>query len=420
MSRASPQRGPPQVSSVSSVSLPLPPPERSDGRREEDRDVNAAQEEVSLDLQVQAGRHTEIGPAMSSSAPETMTGSNSTSCDPNHRAANTFFIVIYSLMFLVGLVLNGFTLRVYFCVAQHQASSSVTIYLKNLAASDFLISLCLPLRIMNFATNSSVIRQVYCNFGASAFYLNMYASILFMGYIAANRFMKIVHPLGNHFFQTTRAAYITSILTWGFLLAMTSTYVVLSLLTQKSQGSYSGMVSCDVLHSQQLSLLYKIIHTCSAIIFLAVLISLVFFYYSTSHKLSLAQKSQSTSSNSKKLAKSRRNMLVLVTVFCVCFVPYHLIRLPYAFKKSLFCKWSWFFYLKELSVLVSVLNVCLDPLIYFIFCKAFRAQMSMRRASRDAPSPTQADVSERRSSSGWLRNMRKLSVISLTKQSSVL
>ncbi|XP_035987346.1 P2Y purinoceptor 13 [Fundulus heteroclitus] len=362
---------------------------------------------------------------MSSSTPETMNGYNSTSCEPNHRAANTFFIIIYSLMFLVGLVLNGFTLRVYFCVAQHQASSSVTIYLKNLAASDFLISLCLPLRIMNFATNSSVIRQVYCNFGASAFYLNMYASILFMGYIAANRFMKIVHPLGNHFFQTTRAAYITSVLTWGFLLAMTSTYVVLSLLTQEleqklKQGSPSGFVSCDDLHSPQLSLLYKIIHSCSAIIFLAVLVSLVFFYYSTSRKLSLAQRSQATSSNSKKLAKSRRNMLVLVTVFCVCFVPYHLIRLPYAFKKSLFCNWSWFFYLKELSVLVSVLNVCLDPLIYFIFCKAFRAQMSVRRASRDAPSPTQADVSERRSSSGWLRNMRKMSVISLTKQSSVL
>ncbi|MEQ2264121.1 hypothetical protein XENORESO_019748 [Xenotaenia resolanae] len=116
-----------------------------------------------------------------------MNTSNSTSCEPVHQPANIFFIFMYSLIFLVGLVLNGFTLRVYFCVAQRQASSSVTIYLKNLAASDFLISLCLPLRIINFSTKSTLIRQVYCNFGASAFYLNMYASILFMGYIAANR-----------------------------------------------------------------------------------------------------------------------------------------------------------------------------------------------------------------------------------------
>ncbi|XP_047248189.1 P2Y purinoceptor 14-like [Girardinichthys multiradiatus] len=353
-----------------------------------------------------------------------MNTSNSTSCEPVHQPANIFFISIYSVIFLVGLVLNGFTLRVYFCVAQRQASSSVTIYLKNLAASDFLISLCLPLRIINFSTKSTLIRQVYCNFGASAFYLNMYASILFMGYIAANRYMKIVHPLGNHFFQTARAAYITSIFTWGFLLAMTSTYVILSLLTQNDQGDLPGMVSCDVLHSKQLSLLYKIIHTCSAAIFLLVLIALILFYYNTSRKLSLAQKNQPTSNNSKKLAKSQRNMLVLVTVFCICFVPYHLVRLPYAFKKNLFCSWNWwFFYLKELSVLVSVLNVCLDPLIYFIFCKAFRAQMSMRRVFNATESPTQVENLDRRSSDGRLnslRNLRKSSIISLTKQTRVL
>ncbi|XP_038163886.1 P2Y purinoceptor 14-like [Cyprinodon tularosa] len=358
-----------------------------------------------------------------------MNGTNSAlmnrtnSCEPVNNLANTFFIVLYSVMFLVGLVLNGFTLRVYFCVAQHRPSSSVTIYLKNLAASDFLISLCLPLRIMNFASNSTLIRQVYCNFGAAAFYLNMYASILFMGFIAANRYMKIVHPLGNHFFQKARAAYIISISTWGLLVAMTSSYVILSLLTKGNKEELPGMVSCDVLHSKQLSLLYKIIHSFSAILFLIVLMALILFYHSTSHRLSLAQRTQTTSSNSKKLIKSRRNMLVLVTVFCVCFVPYHLVRLPYAFKKSLFCSWSWFFYVKELTVLVSVLNVCLDPLIYFIFCKAFRAQMSMRRGVHTQQSSMQEEQTDTRSSDGWLnslRNLKRLSVISVTRQTSVL
>lgn len=85
------------------------------------------------------------------------------------------------------MFLNGFTLKVYFCQTQQQAASSVTIYLKNLAAADFLMSLCLPMRIANYASSSVHLRQVYCSFGSSALYLNMYASILFMGYIAANR-----------------------------------------------------------------------------------------------------------------------------------------------------------------------------------------------------------------------------------------
>lgn len=89
------------------------------------------------------------------------------------------------------MFLNGFTLRVYFCRAQQPTSSSVTIYLKNLAVADLLIVLCLPIRIANYTSSSIALHQIYCNFGAAAFYLNMYASILFMGYVSANRLVSL-------------------------------------------------------------------------------------------------------------------------------------------------------------------------------------------------------------------------------------
>ncbi|XP_062241329.1 P2Y purinoceptor 14-like [Platichthys flesus] len=311
----------------------------------------------------------------------TMNVSNRTDCDQVKTPAHVFFMLVYSLQFLVGLLLNGFTLKVYFCRGQQQTTSSVTVYLKNLAASDFLISLCLPIRILHFASSSPPVRLAYCNFGSAAFYLNMYASILFMGFIAANRYLKIVHPLGNHILQTVRVARLVSTGTWLFLLASSCSYIVLSLLTQDPEPSpsVSVSVSCEVQHSPQLSVFYKFIHTCSATIFLLVLISLVLFYWGTSRRLSQVQQRQPASSSSNKLAKCRRNMLVLVIVFCVCFVPYHLVRLPYAFLSKQ-CRWSQtFFYLKELTIMVSVLNVCLDPLIYFIFCKTFRAQLGTRR-----------------------------------------
>ncbi|KAL3056887.1 hypothetical protein OYC64_007380 [Pagothenia borchgrevinki] len=344
-------------------------------------------------------------------------GNESTACDQVDTSARLFFLLGHSLVFLVGLLLNGFTLKVYFCRAQQQQqSSSVTVYLKNLVAADFLISLCLPLRILNYSRTSVHIHLVYCNFGASAFYLNMYASILFMGYIAANRYLKIVHPLGTHIFQTVRAAHIISTLTWLFLLAPVITYATLSLLSQKPLSPVPLSLGCDALHSQLLSTVYKVIHSCSVLVFLLVLVSLIFFYHSTSRRLSLAQKRQPASSSSKKLAKSRRNMLVLVSVFCVCFVPYHLVRLPYAFLRKR-CSWSQtFFYLKEVTVLLSVLNVCLDPLIYFIFCKAFRAQLNLKRAF----SLTQA--TERRSSDGRMsiRFNRTTSLTTTTRQNSLL
>ncbi|KAK1900142.1 P2Y purinoceptor 14 [Dissostichus eleginoides] len=317
-------------------------------------------------------------------------GNKSTACDQVDTSARLFFLLGHSLVFLVGLLLNGFTLKVYFCRAQQQQSSSVTVYLKNLVAADFLISLCLPLRILNYASTSVHIHLVYCNFGASAFYLNMYASILFMGYIAANRYLKIVHPLGTHILQTVRAAHIISTLTWLFLLATVITYATLSLLSQKPSSPVPLSLSCDALHSQLLSAVYK--------------------------------KRQPASSSSKKLAKSRRNMLVLVSVFCVCFVPYHLVRLPYAFLRKR-CSWSQtFFYLKEVTVLLSVLNVCLDPLIYFIFCKAFRAQLNLKRRFSLTQAPTRGENTERRSSDGRMsiRFNRKTSLTTTTRQNSLL
>ncbi|XP_034712586.1 P2Y purinoceptor 14-like [Etheostoma cragini] len=299
---------------------------------------------------------------------------NLTDCVWNDSSAHPFFLVVYTLVFLVGFLLNGF-IMFYFCRAQQKPSSNMMIYLKNLVVADFLLSLSLPIRITNYATSSATIHQVNCNFGYSILFLNMYASIMFMGYIAANRYLKVVQPLGTHILQSVRVAHIISTVTWVFLLAVTCIYIILSFHTQKTFTSVR--VSCQGSHSGQHTLLYKVLHVTSCFMFLSVLGSVVFFYCSISRRVSLAQQRHPASSNSKKLAKSRRNMLVLVIVFCFCFVPYHLIRLPKVFLWR-YCSWAKVFYYGiELTVVMASLNVCLDPVIYFVLCKEFRTQLRL-------------------------------------------
>ncbi|KAM8773636.1 P2Y purinoceptor 14-like isoform 2-T2 [Acanthopagrus schlegelii] len=259
-------------------------------------------------------------------------------CAEVDTSAHPFFIVVYSLVFLAGFSLNAFIIKFYFCRAHRKASSSMTVYLKNLAAADFLLCLCLPIRITKYVSTT---RLVFCHFGFSAFFLNMYASILFMGYIAANRYLKIVHgSAAPHILQTVRAARIISTVSWVFLLALTSTYIIMSSHSLKHLTSVPTRVS-------------------------------------------EARQRQPTSSSSKKLAESHRNMLVLVCVFCVCFVPFHMFRLIDIFLRKNCSMRTVSYYLMEVTVMVSVLNVCLDPLIYFIFCKAFRAQLSRRGEARN-------------------------------------
>ncbi|XP_053176301.1 P2Y purinoceptor 12-like [Scomber japonicus] len=313
-------------------------------------------------------------------------------CDQRDAKAHLFFMVVYTLVFVVGLVLNSLTLKVYFCSAQQQVSSIIMVYLRNLAVSDFLLCLYLPLRIINYISSSVTFRLVNCNFAVFGLYLNMYASILFMGYIAVNRYLKIIYPSGNHFLRTVQAARIISTVTWVFLLALLISFVTMSLLTQEAPNVVTN--SCESLHSSQVHVFNIIIRICAAIIFFVILVSLVFFYYSASRSVLQAQQRQLASFSCKKLRRSRRKMLVLVSVFCVCFVPYHLVRLPYIFLHRQCSLSKVFYYLKEVTVLLSVLNVCLDPFIYFMFSKAFREQLTSTlqrgeiKGSREPPTVT--------------------------------
>ncbi|XP_039877539.1 P2Y purinoceptor 14-like [Simochromis diagramma] len=323
-----------------------------------------------------------------------VTSSVNRTCDLVVQSVNPFFMLAYSLVFLVGLLLNGFIIKFYCCQAQQQASRSLMVYLKNLTAADFLLCVSLPMRVTDYASRSVIFRELYCSFGATSLYLNMYASIIFMGYIAADRYLTIIHPSGTHILQTVRTAHIVSTVTWVFLLAPTITYNIMFFITHKPLTSDPGY--CGPLFSTSFSVLHKTFQISCTIIFLLVFISLVFFYYSTSRKVLQAQQRQLASFSTDKLVKSRRNMLVLVSIFCLCFVPYHLARLPYTFLWTSCSVGRLLYYLKEVTTILSVLNVCLDPLVYFFLCKTFRAQVNFSMGSKMTTQATQESESSRK------------------------
>ncbi|XP_051535346.1 P2Y purinoceptor 14-like [Myxocyprinus asiaticus] len=297
-------------------------------------------------------------------------------CTFSQLPAYNFFIFAYSLVFLVSLALNCLTIRVYFCTSL-QVQSSITVYLKNLVVTDFFLCLSLPVRIATYSNYSVTMYNIFCSFGATAFYVNMYASILFMGFIAANRYLGIVRPFEAHSLQTIHAARYISTASWLLLLSIASIYLTLFLQTSWGNDNRSEEISCESMHSPQFWITYKIIHCFLIVFFISVLISLILLYWRTLKMLREAQLSTQAMTSNHLFSKSKRNMLVLVGVFCVCFVPYHLIRLTHMFIKPLLhdCTIAQVFYiLKEVTVLLAVLNACLDPLIYFLFCKAFRAQ----------------------------------------------
>ncbi|KAK7172193.1 hypothetical protein R3I93_004488 [Phoxinus phoxinus] len=307
------------------------------------------------------------------------TNSTQGPCGSSEMPARTFFISVYSLVFLASLALNSIAIYVYFCTSTSQ--SSITVYLKNLVIADLFVCLCLILRIAKYTSTSLEIQRIYCNFGAPASYLNMYSSILFMGYIAANRYMRIVRPLETHVLQTVRSTRYICIVTWAVVLCFNCVYIAVFASAGKENTPHNGF-NCERFHNSLLKKIYLAMQITSFLVFLSVLVSLILFYWGNVQRLREAQRTMPEKPGNAKLSKSKRNMRVLVAVFCVCFVPYHVVRLPHVFISPLLhdCTAAQAFYIiKEMTVLLAVLNASLDPLIYFVFCKTFRARLNLQR-----------------------------------------
>ncbi|XP_067850702.1 P2Y purinoceptor 14-like [Heptranchias perlo] len=317
----------------------------------------------------------------------TLTGANysgtannfgNSTCLYSSKGFKVFTITAYTFICVIGVILNSLAFWVYFCHVPN--SNSIIVYLKNLVIADLLLVLSLPIKILrdNEVNSKSSLNIIYCNFVACIFYLNIYSSILFLGYIAATRYLKIVKPLKTHAFQNLKTAKRLSLGTWGAILLLG---ILFAFLINMEKQPVPNSQTCIKIGTQQKTI-YTFAHIAGIITFLCVLVGLCFFYFQISRQLHQSSSAQSL----KKQTKAKNNILILIAVFLVCFVPYHIIRLPYILTQINVisdCFWQRIlYYAKESSLLLSTLNACFDPVIYFLFCKAFRSKLGLDKKAK--------------------------------------
>ncbi|XP_032887725.1 P2Y purinoceptor 14-like [Amblyraja radiata] len=341
--------------------------------------------------------HSDVLMADSTASNESATWTNTShnnTCLLPYTVYPSFMLIAYSTICIAGAILNCLAFTVYFC--HIPSSNSVIVYLKNLVVADLLLVLSLPIRIIELNVTFSVaFRKFYCSFIASIFYLNMYSSILFLGYIAGNRYLKIVKPLNTYSIQRLRSAKILSVGTWCTLFALGMSYVFLK---GEKEVKTNLKTACLEFRGGFGVYWHITLHTSGTILFLFVLIALCFFYFQTLKRL---EKSPSSSS-SKKQVKAKNNILVLLVVFLICFVPYHIVRIPYILSQINVisnCYWRMMLLnFKEPTIVLATLNSCLDPVIYFLSCKAFRSKLGLDKNESDSDPPedrsSRANVSQ--------------------------
>ncbi|GAA6073267.1 G protein-coupled receptor 34 like [Tachysurus ichikawai] len=289
--------------------------------------------------------------------------SSNDTCEIEDRVLSLFLPISYSIICCFGLLSNTFSIFVFF-VRRH-ADSSMVVYMRHLTLADSLLVMSLPLRIYYHNKQGPFF---LCKVVGVFFYINMYASISFLSLISLDRYLKIVKPVWVFRVQKVLWSRIASFIIWVVLFLGTAIFFV----------SNKQNHPCDKIcfHFHNKGLLASSVNLSVVALFFGLFLVFIVFYVKIALKLRTVEMGKSDPN-----APNQKKRLVLKTflvpvIFTLCFLPYHLVRVPYVLaqmdvikeveSKQLLHIWN------ESTLLLSALNSCLDPIIYYFLSSIYR------------------------------------------------
>ncbi|NXP07994.1 CCR8 protein, partial [Thinocorus orbignyianus] len=121
--------------------------------------------------------------------------------------------VLYSLLFVTGLVGNALVIWVLTVFKQIRAMTDV--YLLNLAISDLLFVFSLPFLVQYSIRSQWTFGNTMCKIISSAYFIGFYSSAFFITIISIDRYLAIVRSVYALQVRTAAHGVITSLVLWA-------------------------------------------------------------------------------------------------------------------------------------------------------------------------------------------------------------
>uniref|UniRef100_A0A671SU25 Si:dkey-165a24.9 n=1 Tax=Sinocyclocheilus anshuiensis TaxID=1608454 RepID=A0A671SU25_9TELE len=260
---------------------------------------------------------------------------------------------IYSLAFSIGLPANLLSLWGLYQLGRSGGGGCQLVYILNLLLSDLLQLLTLPLWILYLQGDHHwPYGSVTCQLVGYVFYVNLYASVIFLCLIALDRCLAIVYPLSSRGVRKVRVAAFSGVVVWTliFLFCLTGLYPSV-FEPQRELCLEQYTVSIRYAYFKIVTVALGFLMPCS--ILGAMLVSIV------------------------------ATLVVITVIFIVIFGPYHLV-VGYRFvslllteseKDQCSVEVSLYLYYRICYGLTS-LHTLLDPLFYIFLCNDAHANQS--------------------------------------------
>ncbi|KFO26798.1 G-protein coupled receptor 20 [Fukomys damarensis] len=251
-------------------------------------------------------------------------------------------MVVHSIIFLAGLVLNGLALYVFCC--RTQAKTPSVIYTINLVVTDLLVGLSLPTRFVVFYSAQGCLHCAFPH--VLGYFLNMHCSILFLTCICVDRYLAIVQPDGSRRWRQPVCARAVCAFVW--LAAGAVTLSVLGVTT-------GGRPCCRVF----------------ALTVLEFLLPLLVISVFTGRIMCALSRPGLLRQGRQRRVRAMQLLLTVLVIFLVCFTPFHARQVTVALWPSLPHHTSLVIY--HVAVTLSSLNSCMDPIVYCFVTSGFQA-----------------------------------------------
>ncbi|XP_045081771.1 2-oxoglutarate receptor 1-like [Coregonus clupeaformis] len=224
--------------------------------------------------------------------------------------------VMYSVIFAVGLLGNVTSIAIYLAKLRPWKSSSIIMV--NLALTDLLYVLSLPFLVYYYTHGDSwTLGEFMCRFVRFSFHFNLYGSILFLTCLAVFRYVVVAHPLRAAQVQQKRWGIVACATVWA--IAAAEIVPMLTMITMEKRNNKS---TCLDFASNDPTVLWWYGWLLTVLGYLLPLVVVVVCYSGIVRKLA-----NGPQTHSPRRVRARRLTVVILVVFVVCFLPYHVLRI---------------------------------------------------------------------------------------------
>ncbi|XP_063288266.1 P2Y purinoceptor 4-like [Pelobates fuscus] len=302
-----------------------------------------------------------------------MTNQTDGDCIFNEEFKFFMLPITYSAVFVVGLPLNITAMWIF--IAKMRPWSATTVYMFNLALSDMLYVLSLPTLVYYYADrNNWPFEEPLCKFVRFLFYTNLYCSILFLTCISVHRYMGICHPLRSLQKIKAKHACIVCACVWlAVSLCLVPNLVFVTISTRGNDTLCHDTTSPDKFENYVeystavMSLLFGV--PC-------LVIACCYGLMARELMKPLVRGSKQTLPTYKK--KSIRTIVVVLIVFTICFLPFHITRTLYYYARVFKADCQILNVVNltyKITRPLASVNSCIDPVLYFLGSDSYQRQL---------------------------------------------